>query len=111
MDNHWNQLVLGAVSEAFAPGGNGTACAATPGNRCLTSMLDGNLERTDIPFLAMMGGATLPTTAAKGSAQLRPSANRNDYFDSINNIDVAGVGLIFDRQSAPSASFNDQLVF
>lgn len=111
VDNHWNQLVLGAVSEAFAPGGNGIACATTLGNRCLTSMLDGNLERTDIPFLAMMAGATLPTTAAKGSAQLRPSANRNDYFDSINNVDMAGVGLTFDRQSAPSASFNDQLVF
>ena len=111
VDNHWNQLVLGAVSEAFAPGGNGTACAATPGNRCLTSMLDGSVERTDIPFLAMMAGPVLPTTAAKGSPQLRSSANRNDYFDSINNVDVAGVGLTYDRQLAPSGSFNDQLFF
>ena len=110
-DNQWNQLVLTAVSEAFAPSGNGTACAVTPSDRCLTTMLEGNIERTDIPFLVMMAGPTLPATAAKASAQLRPSSNRNDYFDSVNNVDLAGVGLTFDRQLAPSTTFNDQLFF
>ena len=111
LGNHWNELTLGAVSEAFAPSGNGTACAVTPGDRCLTTTLEGNIERTDIPFLVMMAGPMLPATAAKASAQLRPSANRNDYFDSVNNVDTLGTGLIFDRQLAPSTTFNDQLFF
>ena len=110
-DNQWNQLVLGAVSEAFAPGGNGTACAPTPGNRCLTSMLDGVVQRTDVPFLVMMSGSPLSSTAAKASAQSRPSANRNDYFDTVKNVDSAGTGLIFDHQSTLSPTFNDQLFF
>ncbi len=95
-DNRWHEFALGAIGPGWVPG----AAAACP---CLTINLDGNPARSDVKFLVMMAGGLL-------AGQTRPSASVNDYFDSANNRDIA-TALTFDRQSAASVSFNDQLYY
>ena len=95
-DNHWHEFALGAIGPGWVAGG-GAACP------CLSTNLDGNPERSDVKFLVMMAGGLL-------AGQSRPSAIVNDYFDSTNNRDIA-TALTFDRQSAASVSFNDQLYY
>ena len=95
-DNHWHEFALGAIGPGWVAGG-GAACP------CLSTNLDGNPERSDVKFLVMMAGGLL-------AGQIRPSASANDYFDSANNRAIA-TGLIFDRQSAASVSFNDRLYY
>ena len=94
--NHWHEFALGAIGPGWVAGG-GAACP------CLSTNLDGNPERSDVKFLVMMAGGLL-------AGQNRPSASANNYFDSTNNRAIA-TGLIFDRQSAASVSFNDQLYY
>ena len=94
-DNRWHEFALGAIGPGWVPG-----AAACP---CLTINLDGNPARSDVKFLVMMAGGLL-------AGQTRPSASVNDYFDSANNRDITTV-LTFDRQSAASISFNDQLYY
>ena len=96
MGNRWHELALGAIGPGWIPGG-GSACP------CLAIKLDGNPERGDVKFLVMMAGGPL-------IGQTRPSASVNDYFDSANNRDIA-TALTFDRKSAASISFNDQLYY
>ena len=95
-DNHWHELALGVIGPGWVAGG-GSACP------CLSINLDGSPTRSDVKFLVMMAGGLL-------ADKTRPSANVNYYFDSANNRDIA-TGLIFDRQSAASVSFNDQLYY
>ncbi len=95
-DNRWHEFALGAIGPGWVPGTAG-ACP------CLTINVDGNPTRSDVKFLVMMAGNLVLT-------QARPSADVNNYFDSANNQDIA-TALTFDRQSAASASFNDQLYY
>ncbi len=95
-DNQWHEFALGVIGPGWVAGG-GAACP------CLSIILDGSPTRSDVKFLVMMAGGLL-------AGQARPSANVNDYFDSTNNRDIA-TALTFDRQSAASVSFNDQLYY
>lgn len=96
-DNLWHEFALGAIGPGWMPG----AAAECP--PCLTINLDGSPTRSDVKFLIMMAGGSL-------AGQIRPNASANHYFDSDNNRNVA-TGLTFDRQSAASVSFNDQLYY
>ena len=95
-DNRWHEFALGAIGPGWVPG----AAAACP---CLTINLDGNPTRSDVKFMVMMAGGLL-------GGKTRPNASADHYFDSDNNRNVA-TGLTFDRQSAASVSFNDQLYY
>ncbi len=109
-ENSWNELTLGAVSEAYVASGGGVTCDVTPGNRCLTVNLDSAIERADVKFLAILAGRSLAVTAQKATPQTRPSADPKDYYDSAANVDLI-TGLVFDRKTAPSSSFNDRVFY
>ena len=96
MINRWHSLAVGVIASGWVPG----AAGACP---CLSAKLDGTVERNDLRFLVMMAGATL-------AGQTYPRASLNDYFDNANNRNIAA-GQAFDRQSARSAVFNDNLFF
>jgi hypothetical protein len=109
-ENRWNELVLGAISEAYAPSGNGVNCDVLPGGRCLTVNVESAAERSDVKFLAILAGQGLAATAQKPAPQTRPSADPKDYFDSAANIDFV-TGLAFDRTNATSNNFNDRVFY
>jgi hypothetical protein len=94
-ENRWQEFAVGAIAPGWA--GGGSACP------CLTGNLDGSVERIDLQFLVMMSGAKL-------AGQTRPSANPNDYFDSVNNREVS-TGQVFDRKNVISSTFNDRLYY
>ncbi len=94
-ENRWQEFAVGAIASGWA--GGGSACP------CLTGNLDGSVERIDLQFLVMMSGAKL-------AGQTRPSANSNDYFDSVNNREVS-TGQVFDRKNVINSTFNDRLYY
>ena len=109
-ENRWYELMLGAVSESYAPNGGGLTCDVAPGGRCLRVNLNAAIERSDVKFLAILAGRSLAATAQKPAPQTRPSADPKDYYDTASNVDLV-TGLVFDRNTAPSSSFNDRLFY
>jgi len=109
-ENRWNELMLGAVSEAYAPNGGGLTCDVAPGGRCLTVNLDSAIERSDVKFLAILAGRSLAATSVNPTPQTRPSVDPKDYYDTALNVDLV-TGLVFDRETAASNSSNDRLFY
>lgn len=109
-ENRWNELVLGAVSEAYAPNGAGMACDVAPGARCISVTLDSAMERSDVKFLTIVAGRSLAATTQKLTPQIRPSGDPKDYYDTAANVDLV-TGLTFDRKALSSGSFNDRLFY
>jgi hypothetical protein len=64
--------------------------------------------RSDVHAAVIGAGVALPETLAKGSLQVRPSNNLNDYLDSIENTNNDSV---YDSAGIPrNVTYNDQVI-